>query len=163
MAKKEKFKLSVFVSYARPDEATVRWLDKNLGTSAKLWTGMEIPIGSEWVGEIEQAISNAQLVLLLITPDFLESPFANLETGIALKHSRVRDDLPVIPVLMRGVTPDDLPPLLKNRVCIDGSRMTRDELLEELRRVISRTAAESLAESQAAEPEGSRLGKKLGH
>src|SRR5438309_1666775 len=114
MAKKGNDK-RVFISYASHDKPMVQWLDKNLGKTSRLWTDLDLPAGSEWVGEVEQAIGNSQLVLLLITPDFLKSPFANLEAGIALKHSRGRENLPVIPVLMKGVTSDDLPPLLKGR------------------------------------------------
>jgi hypothetical protein len=143
MGKKEKAKY-VYISYAPTDQETVDWLNKSLGDMVRFWfdSDRDLLTGWLWSGENERAIRHSQAVILLVTPDFLKSPLTNLEAGIALRHGLERPELPVIPVLMKGVTPDSLPPLLRGREAIDASRMTRDELVENLRKVISGTTSD---------------------
>jgi len=70
----------LFISYAHKDK---NWLDQLLvhlrplkqQKKVALWTDREIPIGAEWHAEIESALKDADVAVLLVTPAFIDSGF----------------------------------------------------------------------------------------
>lgn len=73
---------SVFISYSRND---LRWLAR-LQTHLKplqrqgiidLWDDTRLRAGDEWRKEIERAIAECKIAILLISPDFIASDFIN--------------------------------------------------------------------------------------
>lgn len=83
----------VFVSYAHEDE---RWHEKLLMQLAPLrdkyrqaiWSDHQIAAGDDWMKEIVGALTSSQVVILLVSPAFLASPFIKEhEFGVAMKEA----------------------------------------------------------------------------
>jgi tetratricopeptide (TPR) repeat protein len=99
--------LNVFVSYAHEDEPHRESLARHLSALEdegliRLWHDRKITPGREWAGAIDGALADAQIVLLLISADFLASDYCNdneLTEAIRLNdagHARV------VPVILRS-------------------------------------------------------------
>jgi hypothetical protein len=97
--------LEVFFSYSHKDEALCDELNAHLAAlkrqnAIKNWTDRRITAGDEWRDEIDKHLDSADLILLLVSSDFLNSDFCYLiETSRALlRHES--GDARVIPVLI---------------------------------------------------------------
>ncbi len=100
--------LEVFFSYSHKDEALCGELNAHLAAlkrqnAIKNWTDRRITAGDDWRDEIEKHLDSADLILLLVSADFLNSDFCYLiETSRALlRHES--GDTSVIPVIVRSV------------------------------------------------------------
>ncbi len=122
--------------YASRDESLVRELEPHFALLERQglvenWSPRHIPAGQDWRAAIELHVTRADIILLLISADFLadEPSFAWVES--ALEQSRTRGAR-VIPVLLRHVILppelESLAPLPRDRVPILG-RKDRDEAL----------------------------------
>jgi hypothetical protein len=67
----------------------------------------DIPAGSRWLEEIEQALGAARVLLVVCSPLSLTRPWINVETGCALIKR-----VPVVPVCHSGQQRSQLPPPL---------------------------------------------------
>jgi TIR domain len=100
--------IAVFVSYSHEDET----LRDKLATHLKLlerqgviqqWHDRQILAGTEWKGEIDGNLESAQIILLLISADFLASDYCyDLEMGRALERHDA-GTARVIPIVLRPV------------------------------------------------------------
>ncbi|MCC6585447.1 MAG: TIR domain-containing protein [Bryobacterales bacterium] len=102
-------RLRIFVSYSHADdawrEAVVIWLAqlKNEGL-IDLWHDRRITGGQEWAGQIDDNLDNAEIILLLVTPNFLASAYCNdIEMTRALER-HAKGEARVIPIIL---TPAD--------------------------------------------------------
>ncbi len=83
--------LRLFLSYSHADEKLRRRLDVHLAAlknegRVTAWHDREITAGSEWEGEIHAELDAADIVLLLISADFLASRYCyDVETDRALQ------------------------------------------------------------------------------
>jgi hypothetical protein len=100
--------LEVFFSYSHKDEAMCDELNAHLAalkhqSVIKNWTDRRITAGDGWRYEIEKHLDSADLILLLVSSDFINSDFCYLiETSRALlRHES--GDARVIPVIVRPV------------------------------------------------------------
>ena len=99
--------LKVFVSYAHEDEGHRETLAKHLSALEdegliRLWHDRKITGGGEWAGAIHDALAGADIVLLLISADFLVSDYCN---GVELTEAiRLHDAhrTRVVPVILRS-------------------------------------------------------------
>ncbi len=77
--------IEVFFSFSHKDKKLRDELSKHLSTLKQEglirdWSDREIRPGDEWEHEILEHLSTAQIILLLISPDFLASNFcSNIE------------------------------------------------------------------------------------
>ncbi|MCL5107624.1 MAG: ABC transporter substrate-binding protein [Chloroflexi bacterium] len=97
----------VFYSYSHKDEDLRSQLDTHLSIMKRQgvitsWSCREITAGTEWEGEIRSYLNSAQLILLLVSSDFLDSDYCY---DVELKRAFERHDAgdaTVIPVILRA-------------------------------------------------------------
>lgn len=100
--------IEVFFSYAHEDENLRDELAKHLKLLERqkvitAWYDRQISAGTEWKGQINEHLETAQVILLLISADFLDSDYCY---DIELKRAMERHDsnkARVIPVILREV------------------------------------------------------------
>jgi TIR domain len=98
--------IRVFFSYAHQDEHLRDELAKQLkilerNGTIQGWHDRKITPGSEWKGEIDQHLERAQIILLLISPDFLNSDYCwEVEMRKAMEYHESQKAT-VIPVILR--------------------------------------------------------------
>lgn len=144
--------VSVFFSYAHEDEALRDELAKHLKLLVRqgviqTWYDREITAGSEWAGQIDQKMETAQIVLLLVSADFLASDYCY---DIEMTRAIARHDAGqarVIPIIVREVDWQGAPfaklqALPKNKEPVT-SWTNRDKAFAEIAREI-RLAVEEL-------------------
>ncbi len=99
--------LSVFISYAHEDEALLRELENHLAMLRNqgiitTWNDRNISAGTEWEREIDMYLNSAQLILLLISANFLASPYCySIELKRAIERHNA-GEVRVIPIILRS-------------------------------------------------------------
>ena len=134
--------LEVFISYAHADQALKDELLKHLSPLQRRgliahWQDRDISAGAEWAGEIDARLNSADIILLLISPDFLHSDFCyEKEMTRALERHSAGECL-VIPVFLRSCdwkgmafgklqgVPDDAVPVVSSRWSSPDDAFTR--------------------------------------
>lgn len=97
--------LKLFISYSHRDEKLQQQLMKHLAPlkSQKVietWHDRQIPAGTEWANEIDENLNNADIILLLVSPDFVASDYcSNIELSIAMERHQQGAAI-VIPVVL---------------------------------------------------------------
>ena len=101
-------KLEVFFSYAHADEEWRDKLEKHLGGLKRqrrilTWHDRKILPGAEWAPEIGAHLSSADIILLLISSDFISSEYCwSVELKQAIKRHEA-GNARVIPIIVRPV------------------------------------------------------------
>ncbi len=106
--------VKVFCSYAHADDKFRAQLEKHLATlslqeAIHVWHDRRIDAGQDWKSEIDQNLEEAQIILLLISADFMASRYC---TGIEMKRALERQQggtAHVIPILIRACDLDGAP------------------------------------------------------
>jgi tetratricopeptide (TPR) repeat protein len=96
----------VFLSYSHKDEV---WKDRILTHLAALqrngqlqaWNDREIRAGQEWLPEIERAMEEARVAVLLVSPHFLASGFIQNQEVPRFLERRAEDGVHVFPVIVK--------------------------------------------------------------
>lgn len=106
--------IEVFVSYAHEDEALRDQLAKQLRGweregFIRLWYDRDIGAGKEWRAEIDTHLDIAQVVLLLISPDFIASEYCNSVEVQRAMEKHEAGVARVVPILLRPVHWYDAP------------------------------------------------------
>ncbi|HKQ75246.1 MAG TPA: TIR domain-containing protein [Blastocatellia bacterium] len=96
----------IFISYSHRDEQFKDELVKMLAGMQRrgvidAWQDRRIEPGAEWFNEIKQAINECDLALLLVSADFIASPFINGEELPDLLKRREQEGMTVIPIIVR--------------------------------------------------------------
>ena len=100
--------VKIFFCYAREDEPLLNKLKTHLRPLQReglieVWYDRDISAGTEWETEIKERLNAAQIVLLLVSPDFMDSDYCySIEMKKALER-RARGEAEVIPVILRHV------------------------------------------------------------
>lgn len=97
--------LKGFIAYSHRDEDLKRELQTHLyslRSKVEFWSDEEQLAGAEWERKIEERLAQAEVVILLLTPEFFKSDFCQHEMRTALNRYR-SDAALVIPVLVRNV------------------------------------------------------------
>jgi tetratricopeptide (TPR) repeat protein len=106
--------VKIFFCYAREDELLLNKLKPHLQLMQRqgiidTWHDREINAGVEWEQEISKQLNEAQIILLLISPDFMTSHYAySVEMQRAMMRHE-RGEARVIPIILRAVNWNDAP------------------------------------------------------
>lgn len=106
--------LKVFISYSHKDAALKQQLDTQLINLKRtlpldLWSDNMILAGNDWNEEIFTKLRSSQVILLLISPDFIASDFAyEKEMKEALNMHDFKQAL-IVPVMLRTVKEEGHP------------------------------------------------------
>ncbi|GAB4422643.1 MAG: hypothetical protein Kow0031_00620 [Anaerolineae bacterium] len=96
---------TIFISYSHKDEAWKERLMTHLQVLAleerfAVWDDRQIAAGDDWYPAIEQAIEQASLAVLLVSVNFLTSPFIRGEEIPRLLQRRAGAGLRVYPIIV---------------------------------------------------------------
>src|SRR5947208_8510995 len=97
--------ITVFYSYAHADERLRKQLETHLGLLRQQgiiaeWHDRQIVAGTDWAQEIDTHLATADVILLLISPDFLASDY---RYSVELQRAMQRHDAGearVIPIVL---------------------------------------------------------------
>jgi hypothetical protein len=98
--------IKVFYSYAHEDKALRDELEKHLGTLKRQglieqWHDRDISAGKDWKHEIDTYLNSAQIILLLISKDFIHSDYCyGIELSRAIQRCEAQE-VTIIPILLR--------------------------------------------------------------
>jgi formylglycine-generating enzyme required for sulfatase activity len=104
----------IFISYSHNDETLKNELIKHLSILKRqgvisIWQDREISPGTEWDKQINDNLKTADIILLLVSSDFIASEYCD---GVEVKTAIARHkagDACVIPVILRKVLWDSAP------------------------------------------------------
>jgi hypothetical protein len=106
--------IKIFYCYAHEDKALRALLEKHLGNLKQQelitgWSDRNIDAGKEWAKEIDSNLNTANIILLLISPDFMHSEYCySVEMKQALNRHE-NGSARVIPIILRHVEHEDAP------------------------------------------------------
>jgi hypothetical protein len=98
--------VTLFISYSHKDEALRRELDNHLKPLIRekvieAWHDRQIDAGKVWPKEIEEKLNKADMILLLISSDFVASDYCNtIEMEQALQRHEKGEAI-IVPVILR--------------------------------------------------------------
>ena len=112
--KRAQTSFKLFCSYSHQDEQLRDELAKHLSVLRrqgviKEWHDRRIGAGTEWKGAIDKELNDADVILLLVSSDFVASDYCfdvEMKRAMARHHS---GEARVIPVILRPVAWEGLP------------------------------------------------------
>ena len=149
--------IKVFYSYAREDKALRATLEKHLGNLKRQelitgWSDRDIDAGKEWAKEIDCNLNTANVILLLISPDFMHSDYCYGKEMIHALERHENGTTRVIPIILRPVEYEGAPfsrlqALPTDAVPVtDRKWRTRDEAFLDIAQGIRKVVKELLSE-----------------
>ncbi|MDX2033154.1 MAG: TIR domain-containing protein [Blastocatellia bacterium] len=99
--------VKLFISYSHKDEDLREELGKHLSILKHNgviheWHDRKIPAGDEWASRIDEQLDQAQIILLLISSDFISSKYCYVIEGQRALERHNRGEAIVIPVILRA-------------------------------------------------------------
>jgi hypothetical protein len=143
--------LTIFFSYAHEDDLLLKELEKHLSILKRrglinVWYDREISTGMDWRHQIHARLNTAQIILLLVSPDFMASDYCyNIEMKRAMERHE-GDEARVIPILLRPVSCEGVPFEKLQTLPANGVPITswphRDEAFGDVAKGISKVVKE---------------------
>src|SRR5258708_7260058 len=102
----KKKKIEIFCCYAREDQELLLKFRKQLKPLERqgivtIWSDIDIDGGMEWEKEIKKHLNSAQIILLFISPDFIQSDYCySTEMSRAMERHEY-GEAHVIPIILR--------------------------------------------------------------
>lgn len=156
--------LELFYSYAHEDEPLRDELDTHLALLRRrgviaTWHDRRLAAGDDWRGGIDAHLEQANLILLLVSPDFLASDYCyDVEMKRALERHR-RREAAVVPVIARPVDLEGAPFADVQALPRDAKPVTtwpnRDEAWTDVAKGV-RQLAGTLAEARTPPPKAGK-------
>lgn len=97
--------VKLFISYCHRDEILRQQLDKHLAPLkgqkvVEAWHDRQIRAGEEWANQIDANLNKADIILLLVSPDFVASDYCSkIELEQAVKRHEAGEAI-VVPVIL---------------------------------------------------------------
>ncbi len=100
--------VKVFISYAHEDEELRQRLERHLALLRRqgaidVWTDRRIMAGEHWADEIDRRIESAELVLLLVSADFMASDYCYGKEMTRALERHGEGGAVVVPVMLKPV------------------------------------------------------------
>jgi hypothetical protein len=135
--------VEIFFSYAHEDEALMDAVRRQLVVFERAgrilkWHDREIPPGTDWEGQIDDRLQRAHVILLFVSPSFIESRYCYDVEVVAALGRHEDGTARVIPVILRPCAweaapfaslqalPQDAKPVTQwpdqDQVCLDVAR-----------------------------------------
>jgi hypothetical protein len=152
--------VEIFFSYSHKDESFREQLETHLSMLKrqgliKPWHDRMITVGDEWKGQIDNNLNTADIVLLLVTANFLASDYCyDIEMTRAMERHEIGEAC-VLPIILTPVEGWRHSPFAKLLVLpVDGKPVTKWENQDEAFVTVAqgiRQAIESLLQSKCME------------
>lgn len=100
--------VKIFFCYAHEDEELLNKLKSHLRSLQRqglieFWYDRNISAGTEWEQKIDEHLNTAQIILLLISSDFIDSDYCySIEMKRAIER-HAKGEAHVIPIILRHV------------------------------------------------------------
>ena len=147
--------IKVFYSYAHQDLSLRDELEKHLGILKRRgyitsWSDRDISAGKEWKREIDANLEASDIILLLVSPDFIHSDYSyGIEMKRALEKHKA-EEARAIPIILRPVDWEDAPFSSLLALPTDAKPITtwalRDEAFLDIAKGIRKVVNELLVE-----------------
>jgi len=104
----------MFVSYSKHDKKWLDELNKHLfpllrQQKVEVWYDEKLPAGSDWDREIKNRLAEADIILFLVSPDFLATNYIwDVEIKAAIERDK-RGEVTAIPIILRPSDWSDTP------------------------------------------------------
>src|ERR1051326_9129929 len=100
--------VEIFCCFARKDQSLLNDLKSHLKPLQRqgqitLWADTDIDAGMIWENEVDKHLDTAQIILLLVSPDFIDSEYCY---GKEMKRAMARykaGEAQVVPIILRPV------------------------------------------------------------
>jgi formylglycine-generating enzyme required for sulfatase activity len=122
--------VNLFFSYAHEDQDLRDRLEEHLSILKRLgkistWHDRKIRAGSDWAGEISEELESADIILLLVSPSFINSDYCyGVEVDRALQRHK-QGNAVVIPIILRPAVWEDSPFGKLQALPIDAKPVTK--------------------------------------
>lgn len=168
MAAKITGTIKLFFCYAHEDEALLDKLKAYLRPLQRqglidVWHDRNISAGAEWEHEISEHLKMAQVILLLVSPDFMNSDYCySVEMKRALERYE-RGEATVIPIILRPIYWKEAPFGKLQVLPTDGKPITgaswhtSDEALFTVAEGIRKAAKDTLKKATSKDKSGSGI------
>lgn len=98
--------IKIFCCYAHADEQLLKKLRDHLKPQQRqgliqIWHDRDISAGTEWELEIEEQLNTAQIILLLVSPDFMASDYCYTKEMQQALERDARGEVRLIPIILR--------------------------------------------------------------
>ena len=88
------------------------------------WHDRKVPVGPEWKGQIDERLESAQIILFLVSPDFMASGYcSDVEMKRALERHKA-NEARVIPIILRHVNWREAPFARLQALPVNGRPVT---------------------------------------
>jgi hypothetical protein len=132
---------SIFFSYAGTNRDTATRLKQGLvAAGAELWQDVDqIHRGDQWIDTLQEALQHCSAYVILLGSGGVKN-WVKAELDIAIKrHFDSNGGFPIYPLLLSGVTPEDLPPFLS---LFQAERVPAEPNADDYRRLAQRLSGE---------------------
>jgi hypothetical protein len=130
---------TLFFSYSHADEALRDRLEKHLAALQRqglidTWHDRRIQAGQDFGNEIDDHLNAADVVLLLVSADFLASDYCYDREMLRAMERHTSGDAVVIPVILRPCDWHDTPAVNSEAPALNGGR--RGSLFETVQSIL---------------------------
>jgi len=164
----------IFFSYAHEDEALMNEVRRQLivyernGRILK-WHDRMIPAGSSWRDQIDDRLQSADIILLFMSPHFIESRYCYEVEGQAALERQNSGKAKVIPIILRPCAWDETPfselqalptdakPISQWADCDEASLITARGIMREVEKASNKR--DYTTELEASEPKNKNSGQ----